>query len=291
MRYAIADIHGCCKTFQALIKKLKIKGSDHLYLLGDYIDRGPDSKSVLDLIMNLDCNVVALMGNHEDMWIRASGEIGDPLLCDADINIWMENGGQATLKSFAGIDTKPYLAFLRNLPPFLELDDFYLVHAEFDFSLPDPFGDAGISSMLWGRGKPYHGKKPVLCGHSSSPLEQIQAGLKTNKINIDNGCCYVDRMGCHNLLAYCLDNGLLYIQQNIEDPSLASYFQKPLQARLTLKNDDLNMTEALSEEIMELIENLQEGEVDSESFDALPERLKWHHFWEMARSKAKKYHK
>src|SRR5450759_5853294 len=101
MRYAIADIHGCCKTFQALIEKLQIKGSDHLYLLGDYIDRGLDSKGVLDTIMNLGCKVVSLMGNHEDMWLRASAKMGDPVLCDANINVWMENGGQATLKSFA----------------------------------------------------------------------------------------------------------------------------------------------------------------------------------------------
>ncbi|MCX5826194.1 MAG: metallophosphoesterase [Deltaproteobacteria bacterium] len=288
MRYAIADIHGCCKTFHALIEKLRLKGSDSLYLLGDYIDRGPDSKGVLDTIMNLDCKVVSLMGNHEDMWLRASVEMDDPLQGDANINLWMENGGQATLKSFAGTDTKPYLAFLRDLPLFLELDDFYLVHAEFDFSLPDPFGDAGIPSMLWSRGKPYHGKKPVLCGHSILTLEQIQAGLQTNRINIDNGCFFVDRVGCHNLLAYCLHDGQLYIQENIEDPSWVSYFQEPIHARLAFKKDDLVMTEALSEEIMQLIENLREGETDSESFDALPERRKWHHFWEMARSKAKK---
>lgn len=217
MRYAISDIHGCCKTFHALIKKLQLKRSDDLYLLGDYIDRGPDSKGVLDTIMNLDCNVVALMGNHEEMWLRVSAKLGDPFLCDADIDLWMEFGGQATLKSFSGIDTAPYLAFIKDFPPFLELDDFYLVHAEFDFSLADPFSFAGIESMLWGRGKPYHGKKPVICGHTPLPLEQIQKGLKTNKINIDNGCCYVNSVGQHHLLAYGLDNGQLYIQQNRED--------------------------------------------------------------------------
>lgn len=218
MRYAISDIHGCCKTFHALIKRLRIKGTDHIYLLGDYIDRGPDSKGVLDTIMNLDCNVVALMGNHEDMWLKASVKMCDSDLWAEEIYIWMENGGQATLNSFKGIDTKPYLAFLKDLPLFLELDDFFLVHAEFDFSLPDPFGKAGIDSMLWGRGKPYHGKKPVLCGHSPLPLEQIRAGLQTNRINIDNGCCYVNRIRQHNLLAYGLDDGQLYIQQNIENP-------------------------------------------------------------------------
>ncbi len=217
MRYAIADIHGCCKTFQALLKQLQLKGTDHLYLLGDYIDRGPDSKGVLDTIMNLDCKLVTLMGNHEDLWLRASVEMGDPALCNENMNVWLENGGQATLKSFADIDTKPYLAILHDLPPFHELDDFYLVHAEFDFALPDPFGKAGIFSMLWGRGKPYHGQKPVICGHTPLPIEQIKAGLKTNKINIDNGCCYADRIGYHHLLAYDLDNGRFYMQQNIEN--------------------------------------------------------------------------
>ena len=288
MRYAIADIHGCCKTFHALIDKMRLKASDDLYLLGDYIDRGPDSKGVLDTIMNLDCKVVALMGNHEEMWLKASVEMGDAFQCHENIIRWMENGSLATLNSFADIDTNPYLAFLRDMPPFLELDDFYLVHAEFDFSLPDPFGEAGIPSMLWSRGKPYHGKKPVLCGHSILTLEQIEAGLQTNRINIDNGCFFVDRIGCHNLLAYGLDDAQLYVQPNIEDPSLASYFQEPLQARLALKNDDSIMPEALSDEVIQLIEDLREGETGSESFNELPERLKWHHFWETARAKAKK---
>lgn len=218
MRYAITDIHGCCKTFQALLQKLQIKGTDYLYLLGDYIDRGPDSKGVLDMIMNLDCKVVTLMGNHEDMWLRASVRMGDSVECDANINFWIENGGQTTLKSFSGIDTTPYLTFIRDLPPFLELDDFYLVHAEFDFSLPDPFGKEGINSMFWGRGKPNPGKKPVICGHTPLPIEQIQEGLKTNNINIDNGCCYFNRIGYHHLLAYGLDDGQLYMQQNIDTP-------------------------------------------------------------------------
>jgi len=217
MRYAIADIHGCCKTFHALLEKMRIKRSDNLYLLGDYIDRGPDGKGVLDTIMTLDCNVSALKGNHEDMWLRASAQSDDPFGSAEYFRLWMENGGQATLRSFAGIDTAPYLAFLRDLPPFIELDDFLLVHAEFDFSLSDPFGEAGIDSMLWSRGKPQFGPKPVLCGHTPLPLDRIRAGLRTNKINIDNGCCYVDRIGYQNLLAYCLDDGGLLVQRNIEE--------------------------------------------------------------------------
>jgi serine/threonine protein phosphatase 1 len=217
MRYAISDIHGCCKTFHALLKQLHIKESDHLYLLGDYIDRGPDSKGVLDTIMNLDCKVVALMGNHEELWLRASDDTDIHTMSDSNFNFWMEYGGLETLKSFSGTDTKPYLEFIGHLPPFHELNDFYLVHAEFDFSLSDPFGKEGIHSMLWGRGKTYRGKKPVICGHTPLPIKRIEAALKTNKINIDNGCCYYYRPGQHHLLAYGLDDGCLYIQENIEN--------------------------------------------------------------------------
>jgi serine/threonine protein phosphatase 1 len=220
MRYAIADIHGCCKTFNALLERIQIGKSDTLYLLGDYIDRGPDGKGVLDTIMNLHCKVVPLMGNHEELWLRMSGQGGDYKTDDPDFNTWMANGGGATLKSFAGYDARPYLDFIKKLPPFVELEDFLLVHAEFDFSLPEPFGEMGVKSMICGRGNPYYGKKPVICGHTPLPLEQIKAGLKTNRINIDNGCCYLHRVGCHNLLAYCLDDGQLHIQPNSEDLQL-----------------------------------------------------------------------
>ena len=125
--------------------------------------------------------------------------------------------GQAFCFQAAGIDTEPYLAFVRGLPVFVELDDFLLVHAEFDFSLADPFGEEGVESMLWSRGKPYPGKKPVLCGHTPLPLDRILEGLRTNRINLDNGCCYVGHFGYQNLLAYSLDDGELLVQPNIEE--------------------------------------------------------------------------
>jgi len=214
MRYTIADIHGCSKTFIALIEKLNIKKSDHLYLIGDYIDRGHDSKGVLDIIkeLNSKCTVVVLMGNHEDLWIKAD----DKKIKSIEWDMWIENGGQATLDSFSGIDQTPYLSYIRKLPKFLELEDFYLVHAEFDFSLPDPFSEAGEYSMLWSRGRPCSEGKPVICGHTPLSIEQIKEGLGTKKINIDNGCCYLNRIGQGHLLAYCLDDGQLYRQKNIE---------------------------------------------------------------------------
>jgi len=52
-RFAISDIHGCVQTFQDLLLSIKLSEEDELYLLGDYIDRGPDSQGVLDTIFDL----------------------------------------------------------------------------------------------------------------------------------------------------------------------------------------------------------------------------------------------
>ena len=215
MRYAIADIHGCCRTFHALLDKIRIRETDTLYLLGDYIDRGPDSKGVLDTVMNLPCGVVALKGNHEDLWLHTAEVEGDPNRF-FHYNHWMEDGIKARLESFGQTDPRPYLEFLATLPLYHELDDFLFVHAEFDLSLPEPFGKMGEESMLWGRGKDYTGEKTVICGHTPMTLPKIKASLSTNRINIDNGCCFrLERYG--HLLAYGLDDGRLYIQENLED--------------------------------------------------------------------------
>lgn len=51
--FAIADIHGCCRTFRHLLEQIGFGKQDTLYLLGDYIDRGPDSRGVIETILEL----------------------------------------------------------------------------------------------------------------------------------------------------------------------------------------------------------------------------------------------
>jgi serine/threonine protein phosphatase 1 len=213
MRIAIGDIHGCCRTLQALLEKIKLQEGDELYLLGDYIDRGPDSKGVLDTIMHLPCKVVALKGNHEDLWIKAvkSGQ-GYYMF---PYEYFLEMGMVATARSFGNCDITPYVEYVASLPLWYETEDYLFVHGEFDFSLPDPFGPEGEESMLWSRGKEYKGGKPVICGHTPLPLWQIKESLSGKKIDIDNGCCYLMK-GYGRLLAYDLDRRCLYEQENID---------------------------------------------------------------------------
>ena len=86
-RFAISDIHGCLKTFKQLLETIGLEKSDELFLLGDYVDRGPDSMGVVRYIQHLIVEgyfVTCLKGNHErhlleqyaassTIWERLSG--------------------------------------------------------------------------------------------------------------------------------------------------------------------------------------------------------------------------
>ncbi|PIQ21920.1 MAG: serine/threonine protein phosphatase, partial [Cytophagales bacterium CG18_big_fil_WC_8_21_14_2_50_42_9] len=148
MRYTISDIHGCANTFRHLVNEvIQLKPTDELFLLGDYIDRGPDSKGVIDFIQELQksgIQVRTLSGNHEAMMLDA---LEDPEY----FNHWMLNGGKQTLASF-GVKSireipQSYWLFLRQLEYYIELEDYLLVHAGFNFKAEDPFTDT--HSMLW----------------------------------------------------------------------------------------------------------------------------------------------
>jgi len=97
MRYAISDIHGGSRTFRALLDRLDLKHTDRLYLLGDYVDRGNDSKGVLDTIWNLinaGYDVRPIRGNHDDMFHRVL--MGDH---DQFSQFWYGSWGANTLAS------------------------------------------------------------------------------------------------------------------------------------------------------------------------------------------------
>jgi serine/threonine protein phosphatase 1 len=92
---AIGDIHGCVRSLGALLEAVQPGRTDTVVLLGDYVDRGPDSCAVLDMILDLQkrCNVVALAGNHEKMLLQSRME---PKL----IRDWLSVGGDATMDSY-----------------------------------------------------------------------------------------------------------------------------------------------------------------------------------------------
>lgn len=227
-RFVIGDIHGCYKTFHVLLfDQLDLTRQDQLFLLGDYIDKGPRNKHVLDLIINLideDFQVFPLKGNHEHFLLR-----------DLEYNALPSNthrlgdliSSKDLLATCNRIDYK-YIEFIEGLPMYYELEDFLLVHAGLDFGLEDPLSDA--DSMMYIRrftvdqskiaGKILiHGHTPV----TKDVIEQsVSRCFETGVINLDNGCVLKIRSSGNGLQGYgqlCaleLNSMQLYWQENID---------------------------------------------------------------------------
>lgn len=222
-RFAIGDIHGCAKTLKYLFEEeLKVTKEDLLVLLGDYIDRGQDSKGVLDYIIKLmgdGYNLETLRGNHEEMLLEA---IADP---EEKLDVWLMNGGEETLQSF-GIKSikeipEQYIDFMRKLKYYVELEDYYLVHAGFNFVSDKPFEDT--YSMVWIRNmevdKQLLKGKRIVHGHTPIPYFKIKETLADETsmaINLDSGCVYGDYTGLGYLAALDLDTLELHLVKNSE---------------------------------------------------------------------------
>jgi serine/threonine protein phosphatase 1 len=216
-RWVIPDIHGCNKTFRKLVNEMiKLKEDDLLITLGDYIDRGPDSKGVLDFLIELKekTNLVGLIGNHEEFMMLS--------LNDKNVEKeWNNNGGIATKISFEnGIIPDKYYEFISNLSIHGRMDNYIFVHAGLDFTLDDIM-KTDSDTKLWVRmGTVIPEKlngKILITGHTIVDLITIQKNIE-NKIwiDLDNGCfqgasnqCIANNTG--NLLAYNLDTKELLI--------------------------------------------------------------------------------
>ena len=132
--FAIGDIHGCISHLDRLMAQLDIDAShDTLVFVGDYIDRGPDSKGVIDAIIDIRKNirnVVCLTGNHEDMFLNYC-------LDRRDEELYMSNGGMRTLESYGFsregteelILPATHREFFTSLRTYHETDDYIFVHA------------------------------------------------------------------------------------------------------------------------------------------------------------------
>lgn len=207
-RFAIGDIHGCSRTFKKLLfEELRIERTDSLWCVGDYIDRGPDSKGVIDLILDLrndGFNITTLRGNHEQMMM-------DSLKDEVHLWLWMANGGDETLRSF-GISSyremKPlYMDFFNHTHYYVKEGDFIVAHAGLNFSIEDPFKDT--YSMLWIRSfEQDHEKlngKTLIHGHTPISLYYIEKQKDEKIINIDGGCVYKPHGKYGHLVAYDMD--------------------------------------------------------------------------------------
>jgi len=229
-RIAIGDIHGCLKTMQKLIEEgITLTREDTLYFVGDFIDRGPDSKGVLDYISRLiteNYRIYSVRGNHEEMLLES---LSDPKFLVG----WMYNGAERTLHSF-GFDPgifltsetvhqipAKYIKQIEKLPYYIELEDYLIVHAGFNFYMTDPFQDN--HAMIWSREMMYDPEKAnhriVIHGHTPVSVDEIRQMITdpdSSLINIDGGCVYTEYPELGNLVAFDLDSKDLVVQRNVE---------------------------------------------------------------------------
>lgn len=169
---AIGDIHGCITALETLIDFVAPDSDDTIITLGDYVDRGPNSRAVLDLIIDLGTHhtLVPLRGNHEIMMLDAREK-------DSWMRPWLRYGGDATLQSYAAKKgatgsfadiPDSHLHFLENtLVPWYECDSHFFVHAFADAKVPLP--EQTEATLYWRKfinPEPHSSGKTMVCGHS-----------------------------------------------------------------------------------------------------------------------------
>ncbi|MFU8819147.1 MAG: metallophosphoesterase family protein [Desulfurivibrio sp.] len=197
--FAIGDIHGCRPLLAGLLKKIRPDSDqDTLIILGDFINRGPDSRGTVELLLELKRqfrHLILLRGNHEQMLLD--------FLDGRNQGLFLAVGGRETLASY-GADPSTaastawlppeHLALLADLPTCYENEHGIYVHA----GLQPGVNLAGQSSewLLWARDdfieSDHDFGKRVIFGHTpfADPL------VMANKIGIDTGAVYGGRLTC-----------------------------------------------------------------------------------------------
>ncbi|MBL8825984.1 MAG: serine/threonine protein phosphatase [Planctomycetaceae bacterium] len=145
---AVGDIHGCDAAFAALLGAIAPQPTDRIILLGDLVDRGPDSRGVIDRILQLraTCQVDVILGNHEEMMLQViDGRAPEP---------WLNFGGVQTLDSYGfvgSLDVLPasHVELIRQAHDFVETERHFFTHANYDPR--QPLNKQTVAMLRWNR--------------------------------------------------------------------------------------------------------------------------------------------
>lgn len=186
----VGDIHGRLDRLESLLEELPF-WPDQFILLGDYVDRGPDSRGVVERLLKLreEAECIFLRGNHEDMVLDAYDQTGR-----YEPGVWEANGGLQFLRSYCrNCDPRAWrkavppshVEFLRATRLYYETAEHVFVHARINAEGP---AKTPRETLLWERilsplDKMGYGKK-VICGHTPFPEPMIGPDW----INLDTGC-------------------------------------------------------------------------------------------------------
>jgi serine/threonine protein phosphatase 1 len=189
---AIGDIHGCLSALETLLAAIGPGPQDTLVLLGDYVDRGPQSRGVMErlLMLQQQCRLVPLLGNHDEMMLN---------VCTGQRRLyvdWLLFGGNATLASYGAAqpeDIPPaHLDFLRGCRLYHESPGHFFVHGNYRAELP--LSAQPIETLLWESLKrrlpgPHCSGKTAIVGHTSQKNGEI---LDLGYLKCIDTWCYGD---------------------------------------------------------------------------------------------------
>ncbi|NGP89035.1 serine/threonine protein phosphatase [Aliifodinibius halophilus] len=202
---------------EALLKKLAPYKDRQFVFVGDYIDRGPNSRGVVNRLLELrnEVHTIYLRGNHEQMLLDA--------IHKNKRSMWMMNGGRTTLQSYGGISEAAdipdqHLDFYKNTQMYFETDNYFFVHAGLSpaKTIAQSINEENeVKEFLWERSHlnafETAWEKTVVFGHT--PTEQpVQ---RKNMIGIDTGCVY-SRKGYGKLTAVKLPEEEFIQQESID---------------------------------------------------------------------------
>jgi serine/threonine protein phosphatase 1 len=184
---AIGDIHGCMTALESLFERIAPAATDRLVFLGDYVDRGPRSRDVLDFVIELKRRqpVIALRGNHEWMMCEARYKLNH-------FEMWLAVGGLETLQSYGADATLAdvpdhHWDFLDNaLHAYYEIERDFFLHASYAPTLA--ISDQPLSESLWQRITaelaPHVSNKRAVLGHTRQHEQPYDLGYA---VCIDTG--------------------------------------------------------------------------------------------------------
>lgn len=211
MIYVTSDLHGYpLEKFKKLLEKANFSDNDHLFVLGDVIDRGEEGINLLQWIMKQP-NVDVILGNHEtfmlccDFLLQEITEESEIELTYEQMDIyttWMRNGGGVTVSQLARLPKEERIEifeYLREMPLYVELrvneKNFVLVHSGLgNFNPYKPLSEYTLTDLVWtrpGLNVNYYKDKITVFGHT--PTLYYESGYKGKAIvtdtwvNIDTG--------------------------------------------------------------------------------------------------------
>lgn len=172
---AIGDIHGCSLPLKRVLEMIEPTAADRFIVLGDVVDRGPDTRECIETLVNLSCRsqVLAILGNHEEMMLR--------VLEGESPSAWLQFGGGETLESYGftgefSVIPRSHLDFLYSMRDYYETDDCFFTHAAYQHELPLEFQPSDLlrwHSLRDGVPPPHENLKTCFVGHTAHKQGEI----------------------------------------------------------------------------------------------------------------------